>query len=213
MRAAASHLDFASQALRLLTQMVACATDGQLLQRAHQLGVSRRSAVEQLRELRRDGMVQAKRLVVRRVDTGEAIRRFTPDETPTDFGRLSSQLCRRWQNAPQTRPLVYWATRRATGLLGSAVGAVVDSHKTDHDLALTDVLIGCLADDPKLCWFHEASLDSLQLVSGKLRPDAVVWPTWSDKPRAIEIGGQYSTRRLRRLHNAMAKSDLEWELR
>ena len=108
--------------------------------------------------------------------------------------------------------MVYRATRKAVGLFGSAVTTGADSHKTDHDLVLTEVLLQYLRSDPKPAWFHEASLDRLELIRSGLKPDAVVWPKQADSPRGIEVGGQYSKQRLTRLHRAMADSNMEWEL-
>lgn len=208
----ASISDFGVKVLGLLTEQVSCATSEQLLKRGQQLGVSRRAAQETLRRLRREGMATAKRAIVRQVPIEKPLRCFTSAETPDDLGRLASHLCRRWQRARQSRPMVYRATSKAVGLFGAAVTTRADSHKTDHDLVLTEVLLRYLQSDPKPAWFHEASLDRLELIHSGLKPDAVVWPKQADSPRAIEVGGQYSKQRLTQLHRAMADSNMEWEL-
>jgi len=202
---------FIQATLDLLTQRSAAATVGQLERLASGLGVTRRSAGEALARLRRDRLVESAVVVVRRVPCDGPTATFSPGDVGSDWGRFSARLRRRWRDAPQETTRVYRAGPRAARLFGPTAASPHKTHQLDHDLVLTDVFLRFRRRPCATRWLHESHLATAGVLAGRTKPDAVLL-AGRQPLLAIEVGGQYRPARLKRIHQAMRRARLEWQL-
>lgn len=138
--------------------------------------------------------------------------RRTPDHEKTRW-----QLARRWSHVEPVSTTVYWATAKGERFYGGVAGMLNHTGQIEHDLGSAEVLTLAYERNRKWAadWIGEDLLkrEHPQVAERlKAMPDAVTLNHHSEIFKAIEFGGQYTTERLKRLHEAFASRDIRYEL-
>ena len=137
-------------------------------------------------------------------------------ETP-NYNHFSVLLRRRWGRQPSREASIFILGKNANNLVGGRyLGRIKNALQIGHDLALSEVFLHYLRVEPELTrsWFVEDRINKSTLPSkrGIAIPDAMLVDRSGKPIRAIELGGVYSVKRLRTLHQTFSNWGLSYEL-
>jgi|GEM_PF-5675389 len=180
-----------------------------------QLFPSVRAATAWLRRYERQGYFASARLQVSLIEApSEPIYVYDGGSFPNEH-KLAYQLERRWKNAVVKRLRVFWPTTQfATSYSKPWAGThrLPAIHKASHDLLLSSIWLGQLEHAPDVAlnaWTSERELEYRHRRgehTGPI-PDALV-----NGRDAIEVGGQYPAKFIRKKIEQCIRAGYRWQL-
>ena len=169
-----------------------------------------------LRPLVSSGLLCSTTVLSRSLPALEApVSVWSPGEPAPEFGKIAYRLKRRWSGRAPKRTAIYLATARAARLLGGrASGRVKNRTQAQHDLALAEVYLWFLNQEPELadCWRGEDHFLSEQRRRREKLPDACLVDPNGLPFLLIEQGGGYDKARVREFHAYAQGKNLPYEL-
>jgi len=191
--------------LTLLTDKARFATSEQV---AAVLGTPPEATARKLKALAKAGWLDSATVIVRRPKF--TLPLMTEADPEAMAASVAWKLETRWGNARPKPARLWWATRRAARLCGGRYAGVRQPLQIEHDLLLLDALIRRQPANPGWEWVGEDDLRHRAREFGGKVPDAAV--NDCDRMTVIEIGGQYSSERLKEFVTAMNRFRLAFEV-
>ena len=147
----------------------------------------------------------------------KAIFKWCPGEPDPECLALASLLNQRNLDTPWQQTRLFWATDKATSLVGGGSGLNRQPLQVQHDLCTTEVYLRFLAER-YFCfsdefWVGEDILrrEFSEFFPTKM-PDAAILYERDYPIDVIEIGGVYSADDLRHIHQSYSRERFRYEL-
>ena len=174
-----------------------------------------RSSREYLRRRKRDGLIDS--AVVDTYPTPELekpLHIHRPGRPAPDFDKLAYVLEKRW-SIPSEPTTLYFATKRFSRVYGGSwVGCdqIPEPLKAGHNQLVSSVVLHYFKHRPELMLRSWVSEQKLQLDYRRGRhicpiPDGLI--VTESKTVAVEVGGRYSAKKLRRHHERFCNARSE----
>jgi hypothetical protein len=134
-----------------------------------------------------------------------------PGKKTPSASRIASKIRNRWR-ATAEPTTVYWASKKAANLYGSAAGDLSPLLHRDHDLLLAEVYVYYRRNRPKLAmrWFGEGVLPKAGFRVKD--PDAFLFADDGRPELVIESAGRYGRSQVEAFHEHCVEYDLAYEL-
>ena len=167
--------------------------------------------------LRNCGLLICEDAAIRMPRLEKALFRWHPGDPAPDCLDLANQLHQRNIVMPWRQTRLFWATEKATSLVGGHSGLNRQPLQVQHDLCTTEVYLRVLADryfaGSDEIWVGEDSLrcEFARFFPTKM-PDAAILLDREIPIEAIEIGGVYSAGDLKRTHQSYSHKRIRYEI-
>lgn len=208
-------LDTADQAvLDLLTWRCRAGTDEQIKDYLEALGFAGTKWRPKMKFASRTLVGRAEVVVCLPVIEGPLFSWCAGDRAP-DCDALAWQLSRRLARAIPRPVTIYWATQRATHLVGGVTICLQKPLQLEHDLGVMAAYLKRLRLDPETLalWLGEDMLRAAYApLFPRTLPDAALIGPDDTVYRLIEYGGRYNADRLRRFHRFCVKRFFDYEV-
>jgi len=203
--------------MRVLTRQVRAVTLDQAIRIVDSNGLPKASVRPLLASLIEMGVIETSPMVVAYPRVQDRIVLWHKHRGAPDHEKTRWQLSRRWAEVEPVSANVYWATPKAEQFYGGVAGMLNHTGQIEHDLGTAEVLT--LAYERNCRWTADWIGEDLlkreyPQLAGQLKamPDAVTLVAHGEIFKAVEFGGQYSTKRLQRLHEAFVGRAIRYEL-
>ena len=167
-----------------------------------------------LARLRNRGWLQSGTVTVRRPKLITSLWNWQPGDATPSAGPLAWQLQKRWKPLSPQLTTVWWGTEQAAKLMGGVGGRLRQPLQVAHDLGVTDVYRGYLADDEREGeWMGEDNYRREFRPSRNVKvPDAVLLDAKGDIAQVFEFGGAYPADRVRAFHRFWSRRQIPYEV-
>lgn len=180
----------------------------------HGWKLSADAAASRARRLVNNEMLQTATVRIRVLQPATPIVSWLLGDADPNAEKLAWRLKSRWANCLPTTERIYWATSRAKRAFGGVTSGLRQPLQIEHDLVTTHV---ALTMKPALSsnahWMGEDAY-RCESCGKRIRaiPDAFIVDEQRCPTKAIEIGGRYATKRLKKLHQSFKTFQLAYEL-
>lgn len=212
----ARNLDDFVPFLVMLTRATRVATEQQLGAFSELYPTLQGSSASATARLLAAGLLTCHDLKIRKREILAPLFTWQLDDPAPDCANLAADLARCLTEAPWRQTRLFWATRKATSLVGGISGLNRQPLQVQHDLSTTEAYLRHLEQglgQSDLFWVGEDVLRcEFPFLFKRKRPDAAILQKPDCPTRIIETGGVYSADDLRHIHRCYARERIPYEL-